>query len=56
MLLKYWLEVSPDEQTKRLEARIDDGRKIWKLSKMDLDWHDLPRLRHLGAKLLSLAA
>ena len=36
MLLKYWLEVSPDEQTKRLEARIDDRRKIWKLSKMDL--------------------
>ena len=36
MLLKYWLEVSPDEQTKRLEARIDDGRKIWKLSAMDL--------------------
>jgi len=36
ILLKYWLEVSPDEQTRRLEARIDDGRKIWKLSKMDL--------------------
>jgi polyphosphate kinase 2 len=37
LLLKYWLEVGPDEQTKRLEARIDDGRKIWKLSKMDLE-------------------
>jgi polyphosphate kinase 2 len=36
ILIKYWLEVSPDEQTRRLEARIDDGRKIWKLSKMDL--------------------
>jgi polyphosphate kinase 2 (PPK2 family) len=36
LLLKYWLEVSPDEQTRRLEARIDDGRKIWKLSPMDL--------------------
>jgi polyphosphate kinase 2 (PPK2 family) len=36
LLLKYWLEVSPDEQEKRLKARIDDGRKIWKLSKMDL--------------------
>jgi polyphosphate kinase 2 len=36
ILLKYWLEVSPDEQTRRLEARIDDGRKIWKLSPMDL--------------------
>ena len=36
ILLKYWLEVSPEEQTRRLEARIDDGRKIWKLSPMDL--------------------
>ncbi len=36
ILLKYWLEVSEDEQTRRLEARIDDGRKIWKLSPMDL--------------------
>ena len=49
MLLKYWLEVSPDEQTKRLEARIDDGRKIWKLSKMDLKsytrWDDYSNAR-----------
>jgi polyphosphate kinase 2 len=36
ILLKYWLEVSPEEQTRRLEQRIDDGRKIWKLSDMDL--------------------
>ena len=36
ILLKYWLEVSPKEQKKRLKARIDDGRKTWKLSKMDL--------------------
>jgi polyphosphate kinase 2 (PPK2 family) len=36
LLLKYWLEVSPKEQTRRLEGRIDDGRKIWKLSDMDL--------------------
>jgi polyphosphate kinase 2 len=36
ILLKYWLEVSPKEQERRLEARIDDRRKIWKLSKMDL--------------------
>ena len=49
LLLKYWLEVSPDEQTRRLEARIDDGRKIWKLSDMDLKsyshWHDYSRAR-----------
>src|SRR4029450_6364623 len=36
VLLKYWLEVSPEEQTRRLEGRIEDGRKIWKLSPMDL--------------------
>jgi polyphosphate kinase 2 len=49
ILLKYWLEVSPDEQERRLEARIDDGRKIWKLSKMDLKsytrWDDYSRAR-----------
>ena len=37
VLVKYWLEVSPAEQTRRLEARIDDGRKTWKLSPMDLE-------------------
>jgi len=36
ILLKYWLEVSMKEQTRRLEGRIHDGRKIWKLSPMDL--------------------
>jgi polyphosphate kinase 2 (PPK2 family) len=50
ILLKYWLEVSPDEQTKRLEARIDDGRKIWKLSDMDLKsytrWDDYTEARN----------
>jgi polyphosphate kinase 2 len=49
ILLKYWLEVSPDEQTKRLEARIEDGRKIWKLSPMDLQsytrWDDYSKAR-----------
>lgn len=49
ILLKYWLEVSPDEQTKRLEARIDDGRKIWKLSPMDIKsytrWDDYTEAR-----------
>src|SRR6059058_971316 len=32
LLLKYWLEVSMKEQTRRLESRINDPRKIWKLS------------------------
>jgi polyphosphate kinase 2 len=49
ILLKYWLEVSQDEQTRRLEDRIDDGRKIWKLSEMDLKsytrWYDYSRAR-----------
>jgi polyphosphate kinase 2 (PPK2 family) len=36
LLVKYWLEVGPDEQTRRLESRIDDPRKIWKLSDMDV--------------------
>src|SRR5207245_449525 len=49
VLLKYCLEVSLEEQTRRLEARIDDGRKIWKLSDMDLKsysrWNDYSRAR-----------
>jgi len=49
LLLKYWLEVSPHEQARRLEARIDDGRKTWKLSDMDLKsysrWYDYSRAR-----------
>jgi polyphosphate kinase 2 len=48
-LIKFWLEVSQEEQTKRLESRIDDGRKIWKLSGMDLlsygRWYDYSRAR-----------
>ena len=48
-LIKYWLEVSPEEQTRRLESRIHDGRKIWKLSPMDLEsysrWYDYSRAR-----------
>ena len=49
ILLKYWLEVSPEEQTRRLESRIDDPRKVWKLSDMDLKsysrWYDYSRAR-----------
>ena len=49
ILLKYWLEVSMDEQTRRLEQRIKDGRKLWKLSPMDLKsysrWYDYSRAR-----------
>jgi polyphosphate kinase 2 len=49
ILIKYWLEVSPEEQTRRLEARITDRRKTWKLSPMDLKsysrWYDYSRAR-----------
>jgi polyphosphate kinase 2 len=49
LLLKYWLEVSPKEQTRRLERRINDPRKVWKLSDMDLKsyrrWFDYSRAR-----------
>jgi polyphosphate kinase len=41
LLLKYWLEVSEEEQTRRLESRINDPRKIWKLSDMDLKSYNL---------------
>ena len=49
ILIKLWLDVSMEEQTKRLEDRIEDGRKIWKLSPMDLKsysrWYDYSRAR-----------
>jgi polyphosphate kinase len=49
LLVKYWLEVDQQEQTRRLESRIDDPRKIWKLSDMDLKsythWYDYSRAR-----------
>jgi polyphosphate kinase len=49
LLLKYWLEVSEDEQTRRLESRSNDPRKIWKLSDMDVKsysrWDDYSRAR-----------
>jgi len=49
ILLKYWLEVSPEEQERRLAARIDDDRKTWKLSPMDVKsfdrWDDYTKAR-----------
>ena len=49
ILLKYWLEVSAEEQTRRLQSRIDDPRKVWKLSDLDLKsysrWYDYSRCR-----------
>jgi len=49
ILIKYWLEVSIDEQAKRFQERNVDYRKIWKLSPMDLEaqarWYDYSRAR-----------
>lgn len=49
LLLKYWLEVGQEEQKRRIESRIDDPRKVWKLSDMDLlsysRWYDYSRAR-----------
>jgi polyphosphate kinase 2 len=49
LLIKYWFEVSQEEQTRRFLSRINDGRKIWKLSPMDLEshrrWYDYSRAR-----------
>jgi polyphosphate kinase 2 len=49
VLVKYWLEVGEAEQTRRLQSRVDDPRKVWKLSDMDLKsysrWYDYARAR-----------
>jgi polyphosphate kinase 2 len=49
ILIKFWLEVDMDEQTKRFQERITDARKTWKLSPMDLEahhrWYDYSRAR-----------
>jgi polyphosphate kinase 2 len=49
ILVKYWLEVNPEEQTRRLSSRIKDGRKVWKLSPMDVKsytrWDDYTKCR-----------
>jgi polyphosphate kinase 2 len=48
-LIKYWFDVGQDLQTKRFEDRINDGRKVWKLSGMDVEaytrWYDYSRAR-----------
>jgi polyphosphate kinase 2 len=48
-LLKYWLEVSPDEQERRFAARMEDPLRQWKLSPTDLEsrrlWYEYSRAR-----------
>ena len=49
ILIKYWLDVSRENQEERLRARDEDPRKIWKLTGMDLKsythWYDYSRAR-----------
>ena len=49
MLIKYWLEVSHEEQRRRFQARVDDPLRQWKLSPMDLPslekWYEYSRAR-----------
>ena len=48
-LIKYWLEVSNEEQSRRFEARIQDPLRQWKLSPVDLPsrekWYKYSRAR-----------
>jgi polyphosphate kinase 2 (PPK2 family) len=49
ILIKYWLEVSNEEQERRFKARIEDPLRQWKLSRTDLPsrarWYDYSRAR-----------
>jgi polyphosphate kinase len=51
ILIKFWLEVSNEEQKRRFEARIDDPLRQWKLSPMDLPsrekWYKYSRARDM---------
>lgn len=38
LMLKFWVNISPDEQLKRFEARRDDPERSWKLT--DEDWRN----------------
>ena len=49
VLIKYWFDVGMEEQERRFRARIEDPRKVWKLSPMDVEsynrWYDYSRAR-----------
>lgn len=48
-LIKYWFDISMEEQERRFQGRLNDPRKIWKLSPMDVEsftrWYDYSRAR-----------
>jgi polyphosphate kinase 2 len=54
ILIKYWLEVSNEEQERRFEARIEDPLRQWKLSPVDLPsrekWYEYSRARDMMMK------
>jgi polyphosphate kinase len=54
ILIKYWLEVSNEEQERRFKARVEDPLRQWKLSPMDLPsrerWYDYSRARDMMLK------
>jgi polyphosphate kinase 2 (PPK2 family) len=54
ILVKFWLEVSDEEQERRFEARIKDPLRQWKLSPMDLSsrgkWYEYSRARDIMLK------
>lgn len=49
ILIKYWFVVGMEEQSRRFEQRIEDPRKVWKLSPMDVEsyqrWYDYSHAR-----------
>ena len=49
VLIKYWFDVGMEEQERRFRARIEDQRKVWKLSPMDVEsynrWYDYSKAR-----------
>jgi polyphosphate kinase 2 (PPK2 family) len=38
--IKYWFDVRMAEQGRRFQARMEDPRKVWKLSPMDVESYD----------------
>ncbi len=48
-LIKYWLDISDETQEERFRQRLEDPRKRWKLSPMDLEarsrWVDYSKAR-----------
>jgi polyphosphate kinase 2 len=49
VVIKYWLDIADETQEARFRSRIEDPRKRWKLSPMDLEarsrWVDYSRAR-----------